>query len=145
MPTSPQLTIRLVLGEFEQLIIVAGEVGAVNAGDLKRFLNRVFECSDGDLVIDLADVRYLDSTGLSVLLEVRDTLIAAERQLALRNPSPEVLLLLDVCGLVEHLPIFIGAQPVGGVAAANVVSALAEPATAVATPDSDDAIPIDSD
>jgi anti-sigma B factor antagonist len=105
LPTPPNLTVRLTLGEFEQQISVAGEVDVSNADHLTRFVGRVVDCTDGDVSVDLADVAYMDSTGLSVLLQARQTLLAHGRRLAVRNPSASVVMLLDLCGLTEHLGV----------------------------------------
>ena len=119
MPTPQKMTVQLALGEFEQVISVAGEIDISNAAHLTRFVARLVDCADGDVSLDLAEVSYIDSTGLSVLLQARQRLLAHGRRLAVRNPSPEVIAVLNLCGLSGH------------VAAANDVHVV--PATVAAT------------
>ena len=116
MSIPPKLVVRLTAGDSQQVIVVSGEVDCSNAKHLRRLVDRVLESTDGDVLVDLSQVPYLDSTGLSVLLEARDALTAADRGFALRNPSAQVVMLLSVCGLTDYLDIVglaaEGRQPV---------------------------------
>ena len=61
----------------------------------------MLDATDCDVVVDMAEVAYVDSTGMSVLLTAQECLRRRGRQLVLRNPSSPVLLLLDVCGVAN--------------------------------------------
>jgi anti-sigma B factor antagonist len=43
-------------------------VDAHNSGELKTEMNRLFEAGTKDLLIDLKEVRFIDSSGLGVLV-----------------------------------------------------------------------------
>jgi anti-anti-sigma factor len=58
---------------------------------------------DGDLVLDLAEVTFIDSAGMRALLIVRENLAAADRALRLTRVTPEVKRLLDLVGLTGVL------------------------------------------
>lgn len=58
---------------------------------------------DGDLVLDLADVTFIDSAGMRALLIVRESLASSGRALRLRRVTPEVRRLLDLVGLTGLL------------------------------------------
>lgn len=58
---------------------------------------------DGDLVLDLAAITFIDSGGMRALLIVRENLAAAGRALRLANVTPEVKRLLDLVGLTGVL------------------------------------------
>lgn len=52
-----------------------------------------------ELVVDLADVTFVDSTGFSALANVLSQRRAADQDLPLRAPSPPVRRLLELSGL----------------------------------------------
>ena len=58
---------------------------------------------EGDLVLDLAEVTFIDSAGMRALLIVRENLAATGRALRLANVTPEVKRLLDLVGLTGVL------------------------------------------
>ena len=52
-------------------VAVCGEIDLENVADLRSTLDELVASTDGDIVIDLSEVSYLDSTGLHELLSVR--------------------------------------------------------------------------
>jgi anti-sigma B factor antagonist len=54
-----------------------------------------------DTVFDVADVAFVDSSGLHALLVVQRRLADAGRTLTLANPSPQLTRLLGIAGLAE--------------------------------------------
>jgi anti-anti-sigma factor len=61
--------------------------------------------SDGSnrIDIDLADVEFLDSTALSVLVQAKRRLNDSGRQVGIVNPRPRVQRVLELAGLLEYL------------------------------------------
>jgi anti-sigma B factor antagonist len=59
--------------------------------------------SQGDLVLDLAEVTFIDSAGMRALLILREGLTARGRGLRVSNTTPEVQRLLDLVGLTGLL------------------------------------------
>ena len=66
---------------------------------------------EGDLVLDLSEVTFIDSAGMRALLIVRENLVTAGRALRLANVTPEVKRLLDLVGLTGVLS---GDEPPAG-------------------------------
>ena len=60
------------------------------------------------LVIHLADVGFVSSSGLSALLAARRRLFAEGAQGVLHAPAPQVRRLIDITGLESQLPILDG-------------------------------------
>ena len=56
------------------------------------------------LVLDLAEVSFLDSSGLSALVRLRRAADEQGSQILLRNVPHRVAILLDLSGLAEHFP-----------------------------------------
>jgi anti-sigma B factor antagonist len=82
-------------------VVVRGEVDLENVTDLRSTLDEVVATTNGDIVIDLAEVSYLDSSGLHELLSARDHLAALDRRFIVRRPSPIVLRLFEICDVSE--------------------------------------------
>jgi anti-sigma B factor antagonist len=83
-------------------IAVAGEIDAHTAPAVAAAL----AASDHDpLVLDLAAVEFVDSSGLRVLLEAHQVLEAEGRSLVLSRPSTAVQRLLDVAGVEGYLVV----------------------------------------
>lgn len=89
-------------------------VGELALGEL---LDELLEClrtlatTPADhVVIDLADVGYLDSLGVGLLVQARDLLASAELHLA-GATHPAVARLLQVTGLVELFRIHPAPRP----------------------------------
>jgi anti-sigma B factor antagonist len=60
---------------------------------------------DGELVIDLRHVDFMDASGVRALLIERKRRQSAGGSISLRNPPPLVLRLLEVTGVNRILPI----------------------------------------
>ena len=85
-------------------IALEGEIDAHTAPDLAA---RYVELSpgDGDIVIDMSKVDFMDSSGLRVIIELHQRAEQASRRLVLRAPSHSVARLIEVSGLNGHLHI----------------------------------------
>lgn len=88
-----------------RLVTVAGEIDMVTTPNLRSFLQQQLEQVGSLLVIDLREVKFLGSSGLAVLVEIRGT--AQERRLGLRLVcnSREVTRPLQATGLTELFEI----------------------------------------
>jgi anti-sigma B factor antagonist len=56
-------------------------------------------------VVDVANVTFIDSSGLRVLVQVHQERLAAGEALVLRSPSAAVQRLLEISGLSTHLDV----------------------------------------
>lgn len=89
---------------------VSGEIDANSAPDLSDALTADRTDVDGSaLTLDLADVDFIDSSGLAVLVDARREAEARGVMIALRRPSASVRRLLAITRLdeafgVEQLP-----------------------------------------
>lgn len=79
-------------------LIVSGEIDASTVDLLSESLDPL-PGESGDLTIDMANVRFIDSSGLRVLIQAHQKADKAERRLVIVNPSTIVSRLLDVSGL----------------------------------------------
>jgi anti-sigma B factor antagonist len=79
-----------------------GEIDATCAGMLTGHLNPLPE-GDGDVVLNLAGVDFIDSSGLRVLIDAHRRAEQVGRRVVMNSPSPSVARLFDISGLSPHL------------------------------------------
>lgn len=88
-----------VTGERCELT-VTGDLDAQFADDLAALgMLHLAEPAVCALAVDLAGVTFIDSSGLSALIRMRNAAVAAGKELALRNPSPRVQRMLELTAL----------------------------------------------
>ena len=89
------------------VVKVRGEVDVYTSGALRDGLLRVIT-DDGQsgLVVNLADVKFIDSTGLGVLVGVLHRVRATNRSLALAAPSQRARRILNTTGLAKVFWIY---------------------------------------
>ncbi|MBA2609944.1 MAG: STAS domain-containing protein [Actinobacteria bacterium] len=85
------VTVRSVNGQHAE-VAVAGEVDVSTEAILREALVGLVERGAKDLVVDLADVTFLDSSGLRALIEV----IRLGGKLTLRHLRPAVRLVFNI-------------------------------------------------
>jgi anti-sigma B factor antagonist len=56
--------------------------------------------SPGEVILDLADVAFLDSSGIRLLIRLQKSLVGDGR-LVLRSPKPHVARVLEIAGLPD--------------------------------------------
>lgn len=92
-----------VAGEASVLRL-AGELDLYNADELRAGLAEAIACARGRVVVDLAEVEFLDSTALGVLIEARSKL--GPNGLTLAAPQLEIRRTLQVSGIDRQLPVY---------------------------------------
>jgi anti-sigma B factor antagonist len=89
------------------VVRVTGEVDVATCGLLRDGLLRVVTDENyRGLVVNLADVSFIDSTGIGVLVGVWRRISATDGNLALAMPSRQVQGVLDATGLAKVLSIY---------------------------------------
>ena len=109
-PTRPTFGVVAATGDDATTVLVTGDVDLATSPRLARCL----EDHDGAtrLVVDLTGVRFLDSSGMAVLVRAARRARKAGRGLVLRPPEdPGVRRALDVAGLLAALPFEPPAEP----------------------------------
>jgi anti-sigma B factor antagonist len=91
--------------EGDVVVDVAGEIDALNVPKLWDALEPLIENGDGNLVIDLSRVGFIDSTGIGVVIRAMNALKDRGRELSLRGPSPMTYQVFETVGLTKVLSI----------------------------------------
>jgi len=84
---------------------VAGEVDISTSGELRRALEASLAAPCRELVIDLADVEFMDSSGLHALVEATQVFRTRGGLVCLVKPSQPVLRLLEITGLLRYFDL----------------------------------------
>jgi anti-anti-sigma factor len=85
-------------------VSVSGEIDAHSAPLLAEHLSGC-TATDADIVIDMSAVTFMDSSGLRMLIDLRQRTESAPHDLVVRSPSDTVVRLLEVAGLDDHFTI----------------------------------------
>ena len=87
------------LDERTHVIAVRGEIHVTTAPEFSRRLNEAIARGKTSVVLDLSQVEFIDSTGLSVLLNGLRRVTRAQGRLALVCANPTVLRLFEITKL----------------------------------------------
>jgi anti-anti-sigma factor len=92
------------------VISVRGEIHVSTAPEFSRLLTASIAAGRTRMVLDLTDVEFIDSTGLSVLLNALRRITRADGRMALVCSNPTVMRLFEITRLDTTFDI----QPVIG-------------------------------
>ena len=87
-------------------LTVRGELDLASAPQLELAVDAAIRGSVGAFVLDLGDLEFLDSSGLSVVLRARAMLARDERPLAIVCPPGPVRRLMDCAGVADLLFLY---------------------------------------
>jgi anti-sigma B factor antagonist len=85
-------------------LALAGELDIATVPELDAMTERVCADGAGELVLDLRELAFIDSTGLRAILRAREQCEAHRCQLFLTPGPPAVQRLFELTGLLERLP-----------------------------------------
>jgi anti-anti-sigma factor len=91
-------------GDGERVIRLRGELDIESAPDLERVLLRSRPAGQR-VVLDLTELKFMDSTGLRVLLRARAAADEGRWEINLRNVPPTIRRLFDMTGVQAALPV----------------------------------------
>jgi anti-sigma B factor antagonist len=90
-------------------ITIVDEAGRITSGEgnlmLQEIVRELIEKGNNQIILDLHDVEYVDSSGLGELVEAYTTVCNEGGQLALLNPSKRVNDLLQLTRLAKVFDI----------------------------------------
>ncbi len=102
-PGALQVLVSGDAGRYE--VRLAGELDMSTAPQLRDELVRVSTEGAQLVTVDLTDLAFIDSTGLSVLINALKHLRRQGGDMALRSPSPSTRRVLEITGLTEVFAI----------------------------------------
>jgi anti-sigma B factor antagonist len=90
-------------GQF--LISLSGEADAATADALRASLEEILDQGASDLVLDLAELELLDSSGLGVLVGVLKRINERQGRMLLRSPRGTTRRVFEITGLDQVFSI----------------------------------------
>lgn len=87
------------------VVTVQGELDLATAPALRERLSQAVEGGESSVVLDLSGLRFLDSTGLRVLIETHHRLAEGDGSLVLRGVADTTARVLEIAGLTEMFNI----------------------------------------
>ena len=88
------------------VVELSGNLDAATAPEIRRKLNDMVDSGHTRLVLDLGEVQFVDSSGLSVLVSTLKNVRAHHGDVALLNLTPPVRSLVELTRLHRILEIF---------------------------------------
>ncbi|MBZ4201644.1 MAG: STAS domain-containing protein [Methylovulum sp.] len=92
--------------EYEIVIIDEERIDAHNSGDLKEALLHKIEQGNTHLIVQLAQVRFIDSSGLGALLAAYKKINAGHGRLMLVHVQAQVLAMFELTRLTQVFDIY---------------------------------------
>jgi anti-sigma B factor antagonist len=103
--TEPPFRVTVSRPDGRVLVAVEGELDLAAAPELRKSLAGLPEDGESEIVLDLTRLDFIDSTGLSVLVMAFHRTRAAGGSFVMRNPSQQVMRILEITGLVSVFTI----------------------------------------
>jgi anti-sigma B factor antagonist len=91
-------------GETVVLVLV-GELDPHTAPLLRNHLDEVVDDTTSTVVLDVAGLSFIDSSGLRVIIATHKDMDGRNGRLILRSPTATTRRLLDITGLADHLAV----------------------------------------
>jgi anti-sigma B factor antagonist len=91
-----------------------GDLDIASVDDLRGQLRSARQAHGDHLILDLTDLEFMDSQGLSVIIGCHKAVSAAGGSLALVAPRPIVLRTLQITGLDRRFAIFNTVEEASG-------------------------------
>lgn len=101
-----KLHINIIAINNAATIFLSGEFSFDAHREFKAaYINQLNNSKIGNIVVNLADVKYLDSSALGMLLVMRDYVKAAKKALVLSSPSPIAKRTFEIAGFEKVFTI----------------------------------------
>jgi anti-sigma B factor antagonist len=101
----PEADIGVTCSGDVAVVTVIGELDLSNTALLCRCLQEAIDTDPDELILDISHLTYMDSSGLSFLVEAHNQMQAGGGTFVIFAPSSIVEKLLDVSGSVPYLTI----------------------------------------
>ena len=88
-----------------KVVALRGELDFDEAPTFARVLESLRADGEREVVVDLSDLTFIDSSGISVLVLAARAAAADEGMLVIASPTPHVQRVFDIVKLAEIVPI----------------------------------------
>jgi anti-anti-sigma factor len=99
-------TVQLQPRSDVALITVSGELDIASAPELEQTLEQIRPELTKLVIVDLRELEFMDSTGLSIIVRAHQRLSESNCELTLIKGQPQVQRLLDLTGVADRVRLF---------------------------------------
>ena len=99
------LVVRTAKEGKRQVISLRGELDLANAGTAEAALETALAENASQVVVDMRELEFIDSTGIALLVAALTNNESEERVCFIPSSAPAVTRVLDLTGLTERLPL----------------------------------------
>ena len=99
------MEVKLFEQNNEQIAAISGRVDTVTSADLEAAVSKVWNNPSVTLVFECAQMDYISSSGLRVVLKAHKQATAAGGKFIMRNLSTDVRSVIDLTGFSRILTI----------------------------------------
>jgi anti-sigma B factor antagonist len=103
--TEPLLVVEVARDGDSAVVRIEGEVEFATAPRLRATLLDLAQEGASPVVLDLAEVTFVDSAGISLLIQAKKRLTSSGSDLVLRAPQASVRRVLEISGVTELFQI----------------------------------------
>jgi anti-anti-sigma factor len=110
MTDSIDLSVRVAPDDDAQVarVLIRGELDFSNAPALRSRLRAVERGNPAVLVLDLADLSFMDVSGLRTILDAARRAAREHRRLVVANPLPPIVRLFELTAIDQSLDVVQG-------------------------------------
>jgi anti-anti-sigma factor len=90
----------------DQVVSVSGDFDVNTVGDVKE-LFEALAVQGSDVIVDLTDVRFIDSSGIGAIVFLYKRLVAQQKNMALGGVKGQPKELLDILKISQTIDVFI--------------------------------------
>jgi anti-anti-sigma factor len=99
----PELSLSLTRVGHRLVVAAAGEIDIASAGELREALAGAVSSGAAEIWLDLSDVEFMDSTGVTAIVDARGNLDG--RRFALICPDGPVRRVIEIAGIDHAIAI----------------------------------------
>ncbi len=103
-PAGPALTVRTAHQRGVFVVAPYGELDLATTADVQRELDRAERSDAAEIVLDLSNLTFIDSTGIRLVLHAHERSCADGDRLKLLPGRDQVHGVFRLCGLTDRLP-----------------------------------------
>jgi anti-anti-sigma factor len=100
-PESAPFALAVRASDGSTVVELAGDFDLSGADEFRSCIEALIGSSNGQLLVDLGDVTFIDSCAIAALLEMRRLVAREHRELRLQRISAPVSRLLELTGLTD--------------------------------------------
>lgn len=99
------MSLSINTSEDAARVLVEGEVDVSNADELRDAVDSALAHDAPEVIVDLSQVPYIDSTGIGVLVGAAHRAADAGKKLVVASPQKNVARVLGLLGVADDLNI----------------------------------------